>query len=917
MKKHLNKWILVCIIKHNKTQAKMNNFAEMNRSQLWKLVKGYPEHGMTWRKSSKAVMLEFLLNQQQEVEEPEVEEVEQPLETKAIEAVEEPNVIYNKNENNNEINIPEFKMPVEKIDELKLIERCDVKKLAYLIDNSAIIKEELVKTNRWWEEGDRTPISLLRAYYHKLSNGQCEVKYSQRSSGRLYAEKALSLQSLPREFRHTIAGDFYNDLDMVNAHPVILQHLCQLNDIKCPKLDQYVAHRDIILNQLGNRDSAKQFILKLTNGGGKSKEIKDKWLDEYGQEMSRIHSKFAESNPDDFNLSKKNRILKGKNYNHEASYMNILLCRYENALLMSLVKYLGNPREAVLCFDGIMIPKHVNIDIKTMEQHLLRQFGIKMSLKIKEMDSGFDIPDPNQVQGKLNPHILKLLRSPHTDEDYAECFVKLYDNLKWYNQKIYQFSPKKHRWVSDDDSLIYEFLGKRMYTDLRKVLDIEYHSIEKAKQHAEIAKSMLRLRNRSGRSGIVESIKPKISIKQDIWDSNPDLIGFENGVYDLKQHKFRDGVPEDFVSFSVGYDYTPRDEKEIAELTPFINQILSDPQVRDYLLKALSTALWGKTIQKFFILTGEGSNGKDTLISKLFAKTLGDDYFYDADNIIITDKRRGGGPNVGLAKMHKKRFVLFSEPDRKSTLQGGIIKQFTGADRINARDLYSSNTITLLQLTTFCLCNDIPEVDHIDGGVARRLEVIPFDSLFKTPEEILGYQNTDNIYEINSYYDSDEFRDRHKMTLFHILLDYLKVFQSEGLVMRNAPQRVKDLSSGYLEDCDDFLGWFKEEYQRGDSGSYIQISKIYENFRFSTYYMNLNKKDRRQNNKSRFIERIRRHPSLRGYFKEIHQFRENGTKKCVRSVLVGYKVKQASGDEPLDQDVEGAFKRLGISGVTE
>ena len=45
-------------------------------------------------------------------------------------------------------------------------------------------------------------------------------------------------------------------------------------------------------------------------------------------------------------------------------------------------------------------------------------------------------------------------------------------------------------------------------------------------------------------------------------DRAPDLLGFEDGVYDLRSHQFRDGRPDDFVSFSTKLYYYPEDEEE-------------------------------------------------------------------------------------------------------------------------------------------------------------------------------------------------------------------------------------------------------------------------------------------------------------------------------------------------------------------
>jgi len=782
-----------------------------------------------------------------------------------------------------------------------LQEKFDASKLAYIIDHEEKYKQQMIEAGRYWEDNDYTPWTQLRQYHN--TEGIRLVEYEQRNGGRMFVKKAQGLQSLAREFRHTISGDFYNDIDMVNAHPVILQHLCKNNDIKCPMLDEYVSNRENILSAIyPDRCKGKQLILKLTNGGGKADDIKNQWVDKYEAEMIGIHNAFAELNPTDFNQYKNN---KNKTWNIKGSYMNILLCRFEHVLLMSIWQFLGKPDNAVLCFDGIMIPKYMEFTLMDIENHIFQNHNINIKLSVKPMDSGLVVPSKKEMwnEKKVTPAVDKdtkiitvLLESPHSDEDYAEAFVKLFDNMKWYNGAIYQF---KNRWTRDHDgdSFIYEFLGSTLYNRCRKVLDRLYKDISKAKIHAEISKALCRLRSRSGRAGIVESIKPKITTKDDLWDLNPYLLGFNNGVYDLKTHVFRDGQLDDYVSFTTGYDYAPHNAAEIQQLLPFINQILPDSAVKDYLLKALSTGLYGKTIQQFFVLTGEGSNGKDTLISKLFAKTLGTDYYYNADNTIITEKRKGGGPNVGVASMNKKRFVLYSEPSKNSTLQGGIIKELTGCDSINARGLYSNDTVTHLKSTSFCLCNDIPQIDHIDGGVARRLRVIPFDSLFKTEDEIKTYKNTDNIFPINAYYDSDEFRNKFKLTLFHLLIGYFKVFQDEGYIMKHEPQRIKNLSAGYLEDCDDFIGWFKDNYEKANADEYLKIKDVFNEFKISTYYANLNKKDKRSNNKSRFVEKIRKHPMLRGHYVDRYQPYTNGGRLCIRNVLTGFKIKRGEPDE--------------------
>jgi len=82
--------------------------------------------------------------------------------------------------------------------------------------------------------------------------------------GRSHAR--LSLLQIRREIRQTITKDLYTDVDIENAHVVILQHLCKKNKVQTPKLDDYINNREMYLMKLMteynvNRDDAKRVFL--------------------------------------------------------------------------------------------------------------------------------------------------------------------------------------------------------------------------------------------------------------------------------------------------------------------------------------------------------------------------------------------------------------------------------------------------------------------------------------------------------------------------------------------------------------------------------------------------------------------------------------------------------------------------------
>lgn len=91
------------------------------------------------------------------------------------------------------------------------------------------------------------------------------------------------------------------------------------------------------------------------------------------------------------------------------------------------------------------------------------------------------------------------------------------------------------------------------------------------------------------------------------------LIGFTNGIYDLKNNKFRKGEPDDMIRKNVGYDYVEfkSDDPLIIEVEEFLESIQPDKNMKNYLCAYIASFLEGSNKdQKFMIWTGCGQNGK-------------------------------------------------------------------------------------------------------------------------------------------------------------------------------------------------------------------------------------------------------------------------------------------------------------------
>jgi len=301
-------------------------------------------------------------------------------------------------------------------------------------------------------------------------------------------------------------------------------------------------------------------------------------------------------------------------------------------------------------------------------------------------------------------------------------------------------------------------------------------------------------------------------------DSNKDLIAFNNGVLDLVNFEFRDGKPEDYLSFSTGIDYDPDRKYHEYDTWPavetFIKQVLPDRVVRDYFLKHLATNLvGGNTAQKFHILTGSGSNGK-SMIMNLTSTALGD-YACTVPISLFTQKRKGSGnaaPEV--IRLKGRRFVTMQEPDESIALNTGLMKEITSGEKMYARDLFKSGTEFEVQAKFHLACNDKPKINTTDGGTWRRLVVINFLSKFvPTPSANNEFPMDESI---QFAVQSKEWATPFLNYLVHVLKE------GKGLRKLPAPQAVLQYTSEYRDENDGISRFMNEKLMAIQEGDQVQ-----------------------------------------------------------------------------------------------
>jgi len=409
----------------------------------------------------------------------------------------------------------------------------------------------------------------------------------------------------------------------------------------------------------------------------------------------------------------------------------------------------------------------------------------------------------------------------------------------------------------------------------------------------KITSIMIKLKTTNFKSNIWKEIISLNMIKKHTikFDNNPDIIGFENGKYNLMTGEFTKIVFDDYITMSTGYDWEEPTKENCDKIEELFNKIFPNPEIRRCYWSILFQCLCGGQKDKFIIANGNGGNGKG-LLNTLMMIMLGG-YAYTAPVTLLTrDIKSGANPEV--ANLHRMRLVLMKEPNKKDKLLLGNIKQLTGNDSINARGLYSAITKTLLECIIILETNDRLHFDGKAGEAEiRRFMDILFESTFTDDKDKLNDKTLSNIFEKNEDYVKTEFKENHKCALFMC-------------IMKNAdkklyePDCVKERTRAYIDDQDTFNNWVKENYEFTDNlEDTIKIKDMYNLYTTSQEYQNTERTSRP--NLKRFkLDYVMSDKILKNKYKDRYRpYDENGVRKEYTNIILGIKQKIEEDDELL------------------
>jgi len=307
---------------------------------------------------------------------------------------------------------------------MEFTERVNAKNARWLL---ASLSDDFLKQHVLEGEEERFNFSYVKKTLQLYTkDGVRKATYGKKDKFGILRDYAQGIQTFPTIFRGLLCKEM-TDVDMVNAHPVILWNLCLKHQIPCHYLEDYVKNRKSILEK---GDCTKLDIIRSIN---KKQPLKcEGWLKSFDNEMKQIQKQF-------FKMSQyeKQRILSETNpRNREGSFMSHLATTYEAIILHTVLP--TDLEVGVLMYDGFMFygdkPEGLLEDLSRKA----KEIGFDIQFSYKEHNHTLIVPDDWKDQDET--HLYPMLKEKY-EKDYKLAYIEK-DVMYSYKigEKIYFFN---------------------------------------------------------------------------------------------------------------------------------------------------------------------------------------------------------------------------------------------------------------------------------------------------------------------------------------------------------------------------------------------------------------------------------------------------------------------------------------------
>jgi P4 family phage/plasmid primase-like protien len=236
-----------------------------------------------------------------------------------------------------------------------------------------------------------------------------------------------------------------------------------------------------------------------------------------------------------------------------------------------------------------------------------------------------------------------------------------------------------------------------------------------------------------------------IAMSTDQWDADPLIFNCQNATIDLATGETVFDRRQVFCTLQARAIYD--DAATCPTFEQALERSLPDATIREYLQYYAGLSLSGLMAPEVLIFLGDGANGKG-LINRIFAGVLGSFYAKASMSTFLATKTvNPGGARSDLSGLRGKRLIAAAEANRKVSLDMEMIKDWTGGEAFNARDLWEKAKHSQFppQGKLLFSMNHPPRISDQTHAAWRRLRYIDFKVVI--PEAERNEHLADEIIE--------------------------------------------------------------------------------------------------------------------------------------------------------------------------
>lgn len=313
-------------------------------------------------------------------------------------------------------------------------------------------------------------------------------------------------------------------------------------------------------------------------------------------------------------------------------------------------------------------------------------------------------------------------------------------------------------------------------------------------------------------------IQPEIVATADQLDRQRHLVSLDNGTLDLRTGKLQPSNPEDLLTRKMNTFFD--DTAGEGRWGRFMEEVLPDPQVRDYFQRAIGYMATGEADKRvLFVLNGETGTGK-TQVLEAIRTVMGDFGAVAAASTFKPRAETNHGPTDALHKLRGKRFVVQSEFDQGAQLNESLVKSVTGGDTQSTRPLYGKEVEWRPEYVMFLATNYLPRISSSDNAIWSRVKPIRFTQRFVDahgmplrPEDAgLGAKLAESEPHI----------------ILNWILEGIRKYRERGLA---EPEAISDWTQEYRDEVDTARQFLTEAAEEGRitvaEGAQVSVRDLY------------------------------------------------------------------------------------------